>query len=355
MIDTHYAYQYVYDEILKEIDSVGLGNFTYLLSEKELCQKYDVSLTTVRRALEKLREEEIIIKIKGKGTIVSPKVRRIKMPYNRFIGVLYLSNEDRRKPVETKKYPEFVNPFGEKIYSAIYNALGGEYDLFLTNPNQHDFYETFHESVLQRVDKIMCIGQVDKKLIEFLQSHGKCVIVYNYFYEDVDVCRVNNDERKKFLEMTQHFIDAGYRRIACINGSNQFSEYIERYLGYQEAIIKNKLSFEMSYVKWGNMTPESGYNFAKELLSCAKRPEVIICANDGVAMGVYDALKDAGLVPGKDVVIAGHDNLEFDNEQYRFTTIDAQYDKIGKIIAQKLCRETWIDDTTIQEGKLIIR
>ena len=44
-----------------------------LLSEREICETYDVSRTTVRQAMDELEKEGYIYKIHGKGTFVSPK------------------------------------------------------------------------------------------------------------------------------------------------------------------------------------------------------------------------------------------------------------------------------------------
>lgn len=44
-----------------------------ILSEREICEIYNVSRTTVRQAMDELEKEGYIYKIHGKGTFVSPK------------------------------------------------------------------------------------------------------------------------------------------------------------------------------------------------------------------------------------------------------------------------------------------
>ena len=353
MINFHYAYDYVYEQILNEIKEKGKE--TVLCSEKEYCERFDVSLTTVRRALERLYKENIIVKIKGKGSVVSQMVRNLKMPNNRFIGVLMLPFDDiQSQSVEIGKY-EYVNPYAQKIYKSIYNELGSEYNLLLDTINAADVPTKFTKSVLNKADKIFLIGEIRGQTIKYLQSLGKCLVTYNFFEKDVSVTRVNNDERKQFKLMTEYLIGQGHTEIACINGDNLFSESVERYMGFQDAMITSDIYIESKFVKWGDMTPESGYALTKELMNLKRKPTAIVCVNDGVAMGAYDALEELGYKVGEDVVLSGHDNCYVPDDKYLVSTIDPEYEKVGKKIAEVLKRETWIDDEIVMPCKLIIR
>jgi len=355
MINLHYAYNYVYEEILKELKEKGKENITILSTEKEYCQRFDVSLTTVRRALDRLYKENIIVKVKGKGSVISDKVRCLKMSPNKFIGVLMLPFDDVQSESISQGRYRYVNPYAQKIYKAIYNELGSEFDLLLDTIPSGEISQKFTTSVLNRADKIFVIGEIKKEVIEYLYSHNKCVVAYNFFEKDVSVARVNNDERLQFKNMTEWFISQGHTKIACINGANVFSECIERYMGFQDAMITGDLYIENKYVKWGDMTPESGYFLTKDLLSLADPPTAIICVNDGVAIGAYDAITEAGLTVGKDIFLSGHDNCKMPDGKTLVSTIDPDYESVGKKIVEVLRRDTWIDDEYIVPGKMIIR
>ena len=353
MIDLHYAYDYVYEQILNELKEKGKD--TVLRSEKEYCNQFDVSLTTVRRALSRLYDENIIVKIKGKGSVVSNMVRCLKMPDNRFMGVLMVPFDDiQSESISSGRYT-YVNPYAQKIYRSIYNELGYDYDILLDTIPADEMESKFPSSVLNKADKIFTIGEIRGETIKYLQSLGKCVVVYNFFEKNIPVTKVNNDERLQFKLMTEHFIKKGHTQIACINGANLFSEPVERYMGFQDAMIMNDLYIESKFVKWGDMTPESGYILTKELMQLQQTPTAIVCVNDGVAMGACDALEDLGYKVGKDVVLSGHDNCDFSDKKYAVSTIDPDYEGVGKKIAEILKRDTWLDDECILPGKLIIR
>lgn len=59
--------------ILIDIIETKLKENEQILSEREICEIYNVSRTTVRQAMDELEKEGYIYKVHGKGTFVSPK------------------------------------------------------------------------------------------------------------------------------------------------------------------------------------------------------------------------------------------------------------------------------------------
>lgn len=65
-------YSQLIDIIIEEIESTMKEN-DQLLSEREICAKYDVSRATVRQAISEMEQDGYLYKVHGKGTFVSPK------------------------------------------------------------------------------------------------------------------------------------------------------------------------------------------------------------------------------------------------------------------------------------------
>lgn len=70
--ENDFLYKGLADMLRSQIYSNLIRPGTLLLSENEMCRKYNVSRTSVRKALEILLEENLIVKKHGKGTMVSP-------------------------------------------------------------------------------------------------------------------------------------------------------------------------------------------------------------------------------------------------------------------------------------------
>jgi GntR family transcriptional regulator len=66
-------YYQLSDVLMEKIETGELGENDALSSERELCDKYDISRATVRQAMLELEKGGWIYKVKGKGTFVSPK------------------------------------------------------------------------------------------------------------------------------------------------------------------------------------------------------------------------------------------------------------------------------------------
>ena len=66
-------YYQLMDIIIEEIEEGGLEADDKLPPERELCESYNISRATVRRAISELEKEGYVYKQHGKGTFVSPK------------------------------------------------------------------------------------------------------------------------------------------------------------------------------------------------------------------------------------------------------------------------------------------
>lgn len=83
-------YSQLMDILINEIEN-GMKENEKMLSEREICEKYDVSRTTVRQALLELEREGYIYKKHGKGTFVASK------KYNQNLQGFYSFTEEMKK------------------------------------------------------------------------------------------------------------------------------------------------------------------------------------------------------------------------------------------------------------------
>ena len=109
---------------------------------------------------------------------------------------------------------------------------------------------------------------------------------------------------------TERLIAAGCRRIALINGQEGLDNPRDRLRGYKQALASNDLAYDPELVHYGNWEPSSGYEKTHALMKLPDPPDGIFCANDLMALGCIEALKEIGKAIPSDVAVVGFDNRD---------------------------------------------
>jgi LacI family transcriptional regulator len=109
---------------------------------------------------------------------------------------------------------------------------------------------------------------------------------------------------------TRRLIRAGHRRIGYINGEALMDACRDRLKGYRQALAAADLPFDPELVRPGNWEPSAGYEQTRALMQLADPPSAIFCANDLMAVGCIEALKELGMQVPEDVAVIGYDDRE---------------------------------------------
>ncbi len=107
---------------------------------------------------------------------------------------------------------------------------------------------------------------------------------------------------------TEHLLQSGRRRIGFINGQQGVDAARDRLKGYKQALASNDIAFDPALVRPGNWEPSAGYEMTLELMTLDDPPDAIFCANDMMAVGCFDALKQLGVRIPDDVAVIGFDD-----------------------------------------------
>ncbi|MBA0036445.1 ribose operon transcriptional repressor RbsR [Pantoea sp. BIGb0393] len=136
---------------------------------------------------------------------------------------------------------------------------------------------------------------------------------------------------------TQHLIDRGYTRIACIAGPQDKTPARLRLEGFHKAMANRGLSVPPGYVVDGDFEFQGGFNAMNQLLALDALPEAVFTSNDAMAVGVYHALFQAGLRVPQDIAVMGYDNIEL--ARYLtppLSTIHQPKDELGELAIDTL-------------------
>ncbi len=154
-----------------------------------------------------------------------------------------------------------------------------------------------------------------------------------------------------------HLIGRGCRHIAAISGPQDMRPGVDRRLGWQEALLMAGLTPGPEVV--GDFSTESGLAAARRLLELDPTVDGLFAANDQMAMGALQALREAGLHVPDDVAVVGYDDSFFSSTiEPPLTTMRQPMIAMGSELATTLValiEGRPVDPVTLLRAKLVVR
>lgn len=131
------------------------------------------------------------------------------------------------------------------------------------------------------------------------------------------------------------------------------SESISRRLaGIRDEMAARQLSFAVERSCW-NWEPANGYDLVRELLQQGT-PRALLCLNDRLAFGAYQALGEAGLRIPEDVALVSFDNDELASYlRPGLTTIELPHELMGRRAVELLLLRQTTGETLVPMSPVI--
>jgi LacI family transcriptional regulator len=123
----------------------------------------------------------------------------------------------------------------------------------------------------------------------------------------IDVVTVDN--RAWGRNATESLYAAGFSRVACITGPSRVETAQLRMDGWRQAASRHGAAGD-ELLRWANYRVDGGRAAIAGLLALAEPPDAVVVANNLMAVGVLEALHDAGLAP-PDFGVAAFGDLPF--------------------------------------------
>lgn len=131
---------------------------------------------------------------------------------------------------------------------------------------------------------------------------------------------------------TQHLIDKGYTRIACITGPLDKTPARLRLEGYRAAMTRAGLAIPEGYEVTADFEFAGGFRAMEAILALPARPQAVFISNDAMAVGAYQALWHAGIAIPADMALVGYDDIELARYMTPpLTTIHQPKDELGEL------------------------
>jgi LacI family transcriptional regulator len=266
---------------------------------KDVAARAGVSIATVSRALNDKDDvsehtrEHVREVARSVGYHADRAARSLAGQTTRLVAIVVGDNAGHR---------DLSLVFFGKVLAAISRRLAqSSYDPLLLQPSDVGFEHRFDAAVLIGVDD-------DDDSVSDLSTRVPLVGI------DVrcpgQAAYVGSDHANGVRLALAHLYALGHRRIAHIAGAENTVAGSERVRAFRRESAALGLDPAEELVRRGDFSSASGYRETCALLALPERPTAVVAASDLMALAALQAIRDAGLEPGRNVAVVGFDDLE---------------------------------------------
>ncbi|WP_018981679.1 LacI family DNA-binding transcriptional regulator [Salinimonas chungwhensis] len=206
-----------------------------------------------------------------------------------------------------------INPFFLSMLGSITRASASQgYDLLVSFQNmKSDWHAEYEDS--NKADGIILLGYGDyssyRYKLDQLEEQGTHFVRWGAQDNEHPGVNIGCDNYQGGFDITTHLINLGYKTFAFIgDNSVDAPEFSARYQGFINALSNNGLADNLQQFA-AHSTEASGYAATQQMLNVSPLPRAVVCASDLIAVGAYDALREAGLRVPEDIALVGYDNI----------------------------------------------
>ncbi|MCX7706004.1 MAG: GntR family transcriptional regulator [bacterium] len=282
-----------------------------LPTEIELSHRFRVSHVTVRRALEELEKNSLIMRLPGRGTFIKNPVHVSKIL--KFLIIL--------PPRRTATTGFFIPPIVSGILSS---EIEDEFDIQTFSFN-YDSSEVLNICTGSGINGVIWItpdlGQLN--YVKELESFSYPVIGINRIEPGINY--VSTDHETSARQMADFLIKKGHKRIGFVGFCEDLSYIVHRYKGFISAFrdaginfdedglvrmsVTKHIPFEFDVLKFKN---DFVYMFEKY------KPSAIFVLGSGLIEMVLDTIIERGINVPRDLEIATFDEVPERYEQKKY-------------------------------------
>jgi len=329
--------------LLKE--RIGTGEYPpamRLPPEAEFAKTLGVSIITLRSALKKLEEEQLICRTRGRGTFVAERSMKGKV-------ILILSS--RQNAVHLGD--NYIIPGIEA--EAARNLLETEecfYEYLRTLPLDYGV------KLLQnpRYCGIILLGSNyigNEAELEMIRRARVPAVASSSMPDDMKdvIAALYTDTKSAWKAGLDYLISCGHRKIAVLgfHGRSTIRSWKETEL--LQEMVRCGLDLSVKRIFYSDPVPADVAPAVEEILSLPNRPTAIYCYSDFQAISVMDLLQKRHIrIPG-DIAVMGFCGYPGDDFQIPpLSTVDRNYKKIGcAAVKMLLASPEWFGKTPAPE------
>jgi LacI family transcriptional regulator len=322
---------------------------------KQIAEAGGVHVSTVSRALDPQKRHLVAEDVADR---IRDLARRLGYQPNRMAASLRTG----RSRLVGVLLPDLANPVFAPILGGITEALAAEgYAPIVADAgNDIDRQLAFIDNLInQRVDGLLLatVARRDKVVSHCLDRGVPTVLVNRSELRD-RVSSVVSDDALGMRLAVDHLTDLGHTVIGHLGGPLATSTGKLRRDGFDRAMRRHHLA--PHHAEAERYSRDAGAAPARRLVETVPGLTAIVAANDLLALGALDALRDLGLRCPQDIAVVGHNDMPLvDLVSPPLTTVRIEHRAMGEQAARLLLQEIGSGALTLRhvvlQPELVVR
>jgi DNA-binding LacI/PurR family transcriptional regulator len=239
--------------------------------------------------------------------------------------------------------PEIMTTFFPKVIQGAQEAAQeAGYSILIGQSNEQYLTEVANTKAMlaNRVDGILVSLTKETQNYEHLEvfrRKGIPIVMFNRVCTELKVPKVVLDDYKGAIEVMEHLIASGKKRIAHLAGPKNLYNCRKRKEAYLDSLKRHSFPVDPELIIDYDMNLEQVKIFVKYWLDMPNPPDAIFAVNDPCGIEAIQTIKERGLSIPRDIAVVGFSN---DNAskyiEPGLTTIKQPTHEMGKIAVQLL-------------------
>ncbi len=338
---TEKLYEQVANDLKLRIKKMEFGSQGRIPNFLNLARDYQVSMSTIKKAMQILNDEHVVISRVGKGTFANTSSSRQR-------GALSGSTD-----VGSNKIGLLIRDVEGPYFSGIYKGLAEAADkakrqLLLTV--SRDIYQQEDALLRLMVDHNAAglLVTTRRKSLFGISIYDKLVeakypMVFMHEVYDSPAMIVDVDNYRGGWLVGEHLVRRGTRRFAIVVGEIGFKTDDLRLQGFMDALQEAGVNtssdvfvFRFSFGSEATAFDE-GYKIGQSICFKDIGVDGVFLFNDMVAMGFQKAILERGYRIPQDIACVGFDNIERCSEaRVPLTTVNVPRQELGELAINKI-------------------
>ncbi|MEE8333551.1 MAG: LacI family DNA-binding transcriptional regulator [Alphaproteobacteria bacterium] len=205
-------------------------------------------------------------------------------------------------------FPPIIRGIEDTLVDAGYTAILANSDNDITR--ERSIVETMRARHIDGL--ILATADRHAPVVEGCLEDGVPLVLIHRAADLPGVSTVTADDNLGMELLIRHLFSLGHRRIGHIAGPLNYSTGKNRYEGFQRALRAHGIEPALELIEQCETYSDvEGKHATEILLDRNPSPTAIVAANDIIAIGCYDALRERGIDCPTEISITGYNDIRF--------------------------------------------